>query len=43
MCVFERGCHYSVAVCLVLAVSEVSGIVEVILAAYYVSIVVWGE
>ena len=43
MFVCVRGFHYYVSVCLVLAVSEVSGIVEVILAAYYVSIVVWGE
>ena len=43
MCVCDRGCYYSVAVYLVLAISEVAKIGQVSLADYYASIVVLGE
>ena len=43
MFVCDRGCHYSAAVCLVLAVFEVAGIGQVSLAADYASIVAWGD
>ena len=41
--VCNKCCHYSVDVCIVLAVSDVARIGQVSLSAYQAPIVVWGD